>query len=73
MTEAQVLVFDEDLSPAQARNLEKELKVRVIDRTELILDIFAKRARTREAPAATQTPPPAATSKSPTLPDGLIA
>ncbi len=48
-TEAQLLVFDEDLSPAQGRNLEKELKVRVIDRSELILDIFARRARTREA------------------------
>jgi GTPase len=48
-TEAQILVFDEELSPAQARNLEKELEVRVVDRSELILDIFAKRARTREA------------------------
>jgi GTP-binding protein HflX len=47
--DAQLLIFDEDLSPAQARNLEKDLKVRVIDRTELILDIFARRARTREA------------------------
>ena len=47
--DAEGLVFDEDLSPAQARNLEKELKTRVIDRSELILDIFAKRARTREA------------------------
>ena len=47
--DAQLLIFDEDLSPAQARNLEKELKVRVVDRTELILDIFARRARTREA------------------------
>ncbi|MBD3162280.1 MAG: GTPase HflX [Candidatus Eisenbacteria bacterium] len=49
LREAQTLVFDEDLSPAQARNLEKSLKTRVIDRSELILDIFAKRARTREA------------------------
>jgi GTPase len=48
-TESQILVFDENLSPAQGRNLEKELKVRVIDRSELILDIFAKRARSREA------------------------
>jgi GTPase len=37
------------LTPAQGRNLEKDLKVRVIDRSELILDIFARRARTREA------------------------
>jgi len=49
MHEAGLLIFDEDLSPAQARNLEKDLQVRVIDRTELILDIFARRARTREA------------------------
>ncbi len=47
--EAQLLVFDEELSPAQGRNLEKEFNVRVIDRSELILDIFAKRARSREA------------------------
>jgi GTP-binding protein HflX len=47
--DANVLIFDEDLTPAQARNLERELKVRVIDRSELILDIFARRARTREA------------------------
>jgi len=37
------------LTPAQSRNLEKELNARVVDRTELILDIFARRARTREA------------------------
>ncbi len=47
--EADILVSDEDLSPAQVRNLEEFLKVRVIDRTEIILDIFAQRARTREA------------------------
>ena len=47
--DAQLLIFDEDLSPAQGRNLEKDLRVRVIDRSELILDIFARRARTREA------------------------
>jgi len=44
-----LVVFDDDLSPAQARNLENELEVNVIDRTELILDIFARRARTRQA------------------------
>ncbi|HEX8552037.1 MAG TPA: GTPase HflX [Abditibacteriaceae bacterium] len=44
-----VLVIDRELSPAQGRNLEKELDVRVIDRTELILDIFARRAQTRQA------------------------
>lgn len=48
-TDADLLVVDCDLSPAQARNLEKSLKIRVIDRTELILDIFARRAQTRQA------------------------
>lgn len=43
-----VVVFDEDLSPVQGRNLEKVMGVRVIDRTEVILDIFAQHARTRE-------------------------
>jgi len=45
---ADVVIFDNDLSPAQGRNLEKILGCRVIDRTQLILDIFARRARTRE-------------------------
>jgi len=47
--EAVVTIFDDDLSPAQVRNLEKALGTKVIDRSELILDIFARRARTREA------------------------
>ncbi len=42
------VVFDDDLSPAQARNLEKLMARKVLDRTQLILDIFAQRARTRE-------------------------
>jgi GTP-binding protein HflX len=46
---AGLLLLDDDLSPAQHRNLEKALEMRVIDRSALILDIFAKRARTREA------------------------
>jgi GTPase len=46
---ANLVIFDEDLTPAQARNIEKILDVNVIDRTELILDIFARRARTRQA------------------------
>ncbi len=46
---ANLVVFDNDLSPAQGRNLERELEVNVIDRTELILDIFAGHARTRQA------------------------
>ena len=43
-----VVVFDDELSPIQQRNLEEILKVKVIDRSALILDIFAKRAHTRE-------------------------
>jgi len=46
---ADVVVFDNDLSPAQARNLEQALGVKVLDRSELILDIFATRARTAES------------------------
>ncbi len=44
-----LVIFDDDLSPAQARNIEKRLDVNVIDRSELILDIFARRARTKQA------------------------
>ena len=47
--QATLLLVDEDLSPAQSRNLEDQLKLRVVDRSGLILDIFARRARTREA------------------------
>jgi len=42
------VIFDTDLSPAQTRNLEKEINAKIIDRTTLILDIFAQRARTKE-------------------------
>lgn len=45
---ADVVIFDYDLTPTQQRNLERELGRKVIDRTQLILDIFARRARTRE-------------------------
>ena len=45
---ADVLLFDHDLSPSQQRNIEKIIQRRVIDRTQLILDIFARHARTRE-------------------------
>lgn len=48
MAHADVILFDHDLSPSQQRNIEREVKMRVIDRTQLILDIFAKHARTRE-------------------------
>jgi len=47
--EADLVIFDNDLDPAQTRNLERLLNVKVIDRTEVILDIFATRARTHEA------------------------
>lgn len=43
-----VLILDDEVSPAQQRNLEVSLKVKVIDRAALILDIFARRARTHE-------------------------
>jgi GTP-binding protein HflX len=45
---ADLVLFDHDLSPTQLRNLEEKLPCRVIDRTQLILDIFARHARTRE-------------------------
>jgi len=45
---AELVIFNHGLSPSQQRNLERELKCRVIDRTGLILDIFAQRARTHE-------------------------
>lgn len=47
-TEADLVLFDQDLSPTQLRNLEAALPCRVLDRTQLILDIFARHARTRE-------------------------
>jgi len=46
--DADVVIFDNELSPAQLRNLEKVCDRKVVDRTQLILDIFARRARTRE-------------------------
>jgi GTP-binding protein HflX len=46
--EVDVVVFDNELSPAQLRELQKRLQLKVVDRTQLILDIFARRARTRE-------------------------
>ena len=47
-TRASVVIFNHDLSPGQERNLEREIGCRVVDRTSLILDIFAQRARTHE-------------------------
>lgn len=53
-TEADVIVFDNDLSPAQVRNLEEATKAKVLDRTELILDIFSTRAQTHESRLAVE-------------------
>jgi GTP-binding protein HflX len=44
----ETVIFDHDLTPTQLRNLERKLQVKVVDRTQLILDIFARRARTSE-------------------------
>jgi len=52
--DADVVIFDNDLSPGQTRNLEKVLGVKVLDRTELILDIFATHAQTYEARLAVE-------------------
>ena len=52
--QADVILFDNELTPAQRRNLEKQTEVKVLDRTELILDIFATRARTYEARMAVE-------------------
>ena len=49
MTKASLVIFDNDLSPAQIRNLERAVEVKIIDRSELILDIFANRATTHAA------------------------
>ena len=47
--EIDIVVFDDELSPSQLRNIEKELKVKILDRSNLILDIFARRAKTAQA------------------------
>lgn len=52
--EADVVIFDNDLTPAQVRNLETKTKAKVLDRTELILDIFAAGARTHESRLAVE-------------------
>lgn len=48
-SDATVVIFDHDLTPAQIRNIEAEVQRKILDRSELILDIFAGRARTHEA------------------------
>lgn len=47
-TEANIIIFNDELSPSQVRNLSKDISARIIDRTQLILDIFAQRARSKE-------------------------
>lgn len=54
MHSADLVIFDNDLSPSQTRNLEKAIGIKVIDRTELILDIFASNAQTHEARLAVE-------------------
>ena len=46
---AELIIFDDEISPSQQRNLEKAFQIPVIDRTELILAVFAQRAKTKEA------------------------
>ena len=47
--EIDIVVFDDELTPSQLRNIEKELQVKILDRSNLILDIFARRAKTAQA------------------------
>ncbi|MDD3129983.1 MAG: GTPase HflX, partial [Candidatus Izemoplasmatales bacterium] len=47
--DANVVIFNDELSPSHIRNLEQKLEIKIIDRTVLILDIFARRAKTKEA------------------------
>ncbi|MBK1441374.1 GTPase HflX [Parapedobacter sp. ISTM3] len=47
--EIDIVVFDDELSPSQLRNIERELKVKILDRSNLILDIFARRAKSAQA------------------------
>ena len=54
MQNADVVLFDNDLNPSQTRNLERALNIKVIDRSELILDIFASKAQTHEARLAVE-------------------
>ena len=54
MSEASTIIFDDELSPIQLRNIEKKLECKVLDRTNLILDIFARRAKTAHAKTQVQ-------------------
>ena len=50
------VIFDDELSPAQSRNLETVFELKILDRTQLILDIFGQRARTREGKLQVELP-----------------
>ena len=52
--EIDMVVFDDELSPSQLRNIERELQVKILDRSNLILDIFAGRAQTAQAENASR-------------------
>ena len=54
MSEADTIIFDDELSPVQLRNIERKLGIKVLDRTNLILDIFASRAKTAHAKTQVQ-------------------
>ena len=56
--ETDVVIFDDELTPTQLRNIERELNVRILDRTNLILDIFAQRAKTAYACLLYTSPSP---------------
>ena len=55
MMDAEIVVFNDSLSPMQVRNLQNELELPILDRTTLILDIFSRRAKTREAKVQVET------------------
>lgn len=55
MKDAEIVVFNDSLSPMQVRNLQNEIELPILDRTTLILDIFSKRAKTREAKVQVET------------------
>ena len=57
--EIDAVIFDDELSPTQLRNIERELNIRILDRTNLILDIFAQRAKTAYANTTAPRIPPA--------------
>src|SRR3982751_6697671 len=55
--EIDIVVFDDELTPSQLRNIERELNVKILDRSNLILDIFAGRAQTAQAKTQVELAP----------------